>query len=349
MRVLYLTRSWGGHDERFVQAWRAAGAEVAALAQDGSAPGQAHDVELEDAVRRAIAAEPDVVHAGPLTDVAHVALRVWGGPLIATSWGFDLMDEVDRSAGLRERAREVLARADVVLVDNDAAATKAVSLGASPGRIEQLPWGVDLDLFSPGSPAGTGDARRSRVVLSTRRHETIYRVDVIVKAFVRAATSSPSLRLVVAGSGSLTPELEDLVDDSSVADRVAFVGELDAAGLRDAYRSADLYVSASSVDGTSVSLLEAMACGAPVCVSAIPGNAQWVTDRTGLVFPEGNVDALEMHLTDLGGGDPGLDAERAERAGAALELVRRSADWRRAPQRLLSMATVARERRGEAS
>ena len=345
MRVLYLTRSWGGHDERFTQAWRAAGAEVTGLAQDGSAPGQAHDVELEDAVRDALAAEPDVVHAGPLTDVAHVALGMWDGPLIATSWGFDLMDEVDRSSDLRERAREVLARADVVLVDNDAAATKAVSLGASPGSVEQLPWGVDLDFFSPGSRAGTGDATRSRVVLSTRRHETIYPVDVIVRAFVRAATSAPALRLVVAGSGSLTPELEALVDASSVADRVAFVGELDAAGLRDAYRSADLYVSASSVDGTSVSLLEAMACGAPVCVSAIPGNAQWVTASTGLTFPEGDVGALEGHLSDLGAGDPGLDAERVERARAALDLVRRGADWRRAPQRLLGMATAAREHR----
>jgi len=42
---------------------------------------------------------------------------------------------------------------------------------------------------------------------------------------------------------------------------------------------ADIYVSATSFDGTSISLLEAMASGAFPVVSDIAGNREWLTGR----------------------------------------------------------------------
>ena len=59
------------------------------------------------------------------------------------------------------------------------------------------------------------------------------------------------------------------------------------------YRMADLYISASHVDGSSVSLMEALACGLPCVASDIPANLEWVTDGlNGWIFPDGDVDAL---------------------------------------------------------
>ena len=55
------------------------------------------------------------------------------------------------------------------------------------------------------------------------------------------------------------------------------------------YRAADLYLSASHSDGSSVSLMEALGCGLPVLVSDIPGNREWVTDgEQGWLFPDGD-------------------------------------------------------------
>ena len=42
--------------------------------------------------------------------------------------------------------------------------------------------------------------------------------------------------------------------------------------------AADIYVSTSLSDGTSLSLLEAMACSLPVVVTDIPANKEWITD-----------------------------------------------------------------------
>jgi glycosyltransferase involved in cell wall biosynthesis len=56
---------------------------------------------------------------------------------------------------------------------------------------------------------------------------------------------------------------------------------------------ADLYISPSHVDGSSVSLMEALACGLPALVSDIPANQEWVSEGVnGWLFPDGNADIL---------------------------------------------------------
>ena len=52
-------------------------------------------------------------------------------------------------------------------------------------------------------------------------------------------------------------------------------------------------LSASRSDGSSISLLEAMACGCPRWFPDIPGNREWVTPgENGWLFPLDNAEAL---------------------------------------------------------
>ena len=75
-----------------------------------------------------------------------------------------------------------------------------------------------------------------------------------------------------------------------MTDKVVFHGTASTNELPDVYRSADLYMSASHSDGSSVSLMEALACGLPVLVSDIPGNREWVFDgQQGWLFKDGDV------------------------------------------------------------
>jgi glycosyltransferase involved in cell wall biosynthesis len=341
VRLLYASRGWSEHDRRFVAAWTAHGVTVLALANDGSSPDDAAYPGQDLGERLAAAIRdfrPHVVHAGPLTDVVRTVVDVWDGPLIAMSWGFDLMDEVDASDEHRRAARESIARADVVVVDNDAPRARARELGATPAQLVQFPWGVDLSFFSPGPQTlreelGWNDD--AFIVLCTRTHERIYGVGVLAEAFVAAAAEEPRLRLALAGSGSETEDLAAVV--SPVSDRVAFLGRLDQNALRNAHRAADLYVSSSFVDGTSISLLEAMACGTPACVSSIPGNAEWIDPSTGLSFAPGDAAELAQQL---------LFAVRnahqiGSLAAAAASRVRERADWGRTAHSLPGIAQRA--------
>jgi glycosyltransferase involved in cell wall biosynthesis len=95
--------------------------------------------------------------------------------------------------------------------------------------------------------------------------------------------------LVLVGGGSQEALLRKMVNDSALNDRVIFAGRVEYAGLPAYYQAADLYVSASHSDGSSVSLMEALGCGCPVLVSDIIANREWVqTGNQGWLFKDGD-------------------------------------------------------------
>ncbi len=87
-----------------------------------------------------------------------------------------------------------------------------------------------------------------------------------------------------------------------LADRFSFLGRLAPAALAAELRAAAVYVSTSRSDSTSVSLLEAMACGAFPVVTDLPANREWIADgENGLLVgrePNGLAEALLRALGD---------------------------------------------------
>ncbi len=216
------------------------------------------------------------------------------------SWGSDLLRDAERNGFYRWATRFVLSRADAFVGDCETVAQKAQSLGFPREKMAIFPWGVDLTRFSPGPD----DGLRARwgwqdafVIIHTRSWEPLYGVDVVARAFVQAARQEPRLRLLLLGGGSQSALLKRILQEGGVLDRVQFVGQVSQTQLSRFYRAADLYVSASHSDGSSVSLMEALACGLPVAVSDIPSNQEWVRQGTeGWLFPDGDADALARIL-----------------------------------------------------
>jgi glycosyltransferase involved in cell wall biosynthesis len=162
------------------------------------------------------------------------------------------------------------------------------------------------------------------VVLSLRSWEPVYGIDVLLRGFALAAEQSPRLRLMMMGGGSLAPMVHQMIRQHDMADRVTLGGQVSQENLPQVYHSADLYVSASHSDGSSVSLMEALGCGLPVLVSDIPSNREWVTGgEQGWLFPDGDARALcqgILRVLDL----PGGLTKIGEAARARAEL---RADW----------------------
>jgi glycosyltransferase involved in cell wall biosynthesis len=78
-----------------------------------------------------------------------------------------------------------------------------------------------------------------------------------------------------------------------VMERVHFGGQIAQGDLPRWYHMADLYISPSHVDGSSVTLMEALASGLPCLVSDIPGNREWIQDGVnGWLFRDGDMDDL---------------------------------------------------------
>jgi glycosyltransferase involved in cell wall biosynthesis len=167
------------------------------------------------------------------------------------------------------------------------------------------------------------------LVLSLRAHEPIYRVADIITAFAQVPRRDdvhedfPDPHLIIGHQGSLTPELKALVRELGVEGRTRFIGMVPESDLVPLLGRASCYVTASEVDGTSVTLLQAMACGTPVIASATPGNCGWVTEGvTGHLFPVGDVRALTECLIEVTSRYP---QELVDNARAQVE---RDADWK---------------------
>ena len=171
---------------------------------------------------------------------------------------------------------------------------RQLKFGVPKDRIIVFPWGVNLQDFTPGEDGGLRSRLgwkkgREFVLISVRSWEPIYGVDVVVKGFSLAAKKLPNLRLILLGGGSQEVMLKDMLASDRILDKVYFGGQVGYKELPVHYRAADLYVSASHSDGSSVSLMESLASGTPALVSSIPGNLEWVEQgRQGWIFADGD-------------------------------------------------------------
>lgn len=319
----YVTDGWGVHDERWTQALVDLGFTVAAisLTRDG--------VDIS-AINARLAQGTGPVLAGPLDSVT-AGIRT-GRPVIGLSWGFDLV-------GMRARGDDITWLATVSGLIVDSPETRAIARGAglSDERIRTIPWGIDLDtcegVEADFTPERLGLRGNPRIIVTLRAHEPRYRNIDVITAFENLKFDDCAL--VLANTGSLTEELKQRAQTSKVAERIRFVGSLPEHDIPSLLRSADVYVTASEVDGTSVTLLQAMACGVPVVASDTPGNRAWVIPgESGWLFRTADSEDLSATLRDVLTADPGDTRARVE---AARALVRRDADWRANRVRLLDL------------
>lgn len=296
MKILYFSRGYTPHDHRFLASITESGHEAIFLRLQPDFVMETRRLptgvrtasgKLNDVISRF---KPDLLHAGPLPDCGYQAAKSGFHPLVQMSWGSDVLWEAKKKTGTRSRVRFALKHADVVIGDCKAVKQAVVNLGAKADRVVTFSWGVDLAQFKPtgrdeGIRAKLGWQNRF-VLLHLRAWEPLYDPLTVAKAFVRAARQNPNFRLLMPGDGSLSSKLRWIFAEAGLQNRVHLPGQITFSDLPDYYRGADIYVSASLSDGSSVSLMEAMACGLPALVSDIPGNREWVkSGKQGWLFP----------------------------------------------------------------
>lgn len=227
--------------------------------------------------------QPDLIHAGPLPTCAFMTATLGFRPLVSMSWGYDILEDSKTDASCRDAASFALRNSDHFICDCREVLDKAKEISGIPSLSASFfPWGIDLSAFAPATKPSSMRARlgwsNDKVLLSTRSWEDIYGVDTVLNSFKSAAKRHPGLKLILLGDGSLAPEIKAFVKGNGLSDRVHMPGNVPNGRLADYFHAADIYVSASKSDGTSISLLEAFACGLPAIVSRLPGNMEWLRE-----------------------------------------------------------------------
>lgn len=277
--------------------------------------------------------QPDVLHAHSIADPAWFAALSGFHPLVLTAWGSDILLGLKQGPWLNRRlTRYALGRADLFTADARQVLEAARPHLRPAARTALIRFGVDTRVFSPGANTtwrdrlDLGDAP---LVISIRQCRPLYNIDTIIRAFARVRDALPAARLVIklvsqAPDDPYLVQLRELAGQLALGEAVSFVPQVAYAEIPDLYRAADVVVSAPSSDGMPVSVLEAMACGAPVVASDLPALRELTAEGADLsLTPVRDAEALSRAILTLLT-DPARRQQASERN---LATVRRAADF----------------------
>lgn len=232
----------------------------------------------------------------PTSAAARIARRQ-SVPYIVAPRGMLVKDLVrmrgrlQKSAWLQLVERRTLEEAASLHATSDQEAREMREFGYRLPGIEVVPNGVDLPAVRP-APSPT-----SPVLLFLGRINWKKGLDRLIPAMKWL----PAVRLQVAGNDEegLRPQLERLAQSHGVTDRVQFLGAVSGSRKEDLLRTASVLVLPSYNENFGNVILESLACGRPVAVTAEVGLAQAVEAAgAGRIIP-GEPRAMARELADM--------------------------------------------------
>ncbi|MEA5498444.1 glycosyltransferase family 4 protein [Limnoraphis robusta] len=219
--------------------------------------------------------KPDLVHASltlsPLDFVLPEICEELNLPLVAT-----FHPPFDRklrnlTSGTQHLMYQIyapfLANYDSVIVFSQIQRDLLVRLGVSQQKVVVIPNGVDELKYSPGPSRLKSQLKTERVFVYQGRLAPEKNVESLLKAWKKLEMGRDS-RLVIVGDGPLATSLQMYYGLEDGIIWLGFVGDEDQ--RIEILRGADVFILPSLVEGLSLSLLEAMACGV-ACIATDAG------------------------------------------------------------------------------
>ena len=158
--------------------------------------------------------------------------------------------------------------------------------------------GVDAERFSP-RPRPDRPVR----VLCTRGFLPVYNNEYLIRALAYLPDDAGDFTVTFVSGGSGLARARQLADEllpASIRRRVEFLGGVSDERMTEIVRDSHIYISTSRSDGTSSSLLEALASGLFPIVSDIPQNREWIKPdgawRNGMLVPLDEPESLAKAL-----------------------------------------------------
>jgi D-inositol-3-phosphate glycosyltransferase len=182
--------------------------------------------------------------------------------------------------------------------------------GLAPSRFQVIPCGVDLEAFTPGTPAERTAARRRLspdgrpMLLFVGRLDAIKDLDLLLASVARMRTEA--VLHIVGGDPDGDPELDRLravARKLGIAERVRFPGAVAQRDLPNYYRAADALVVTSRYESFGLAAVEALASGLSVIAASVGGLSSIIMHgENGLLVrwrsPEAFAEQFDLLLED---------------------------------------------------
>ncbi len=219
--------------------------------------------------------KPDVVHALYATSYGLIGALSGFKKYIVTPLGTDVLISPKKSFIYRVILKFVFKKANIITSMAPHMKEAMLKYGAKEDKIKDIVLGINTTIFNK-TKRKLSDTEF--VICSTRNFEPVYNIPHFLRAIAIIKSSIPNLKVYIVGDGSLKKELIDLSIQLNIDDKVDFLGKVPQSKIVELLNQSHVFVTVSLSDGNSLSLIEAMACGAYPVATNILANKQWITD-----------------------------------------------------------------------
>ncbi|MCY6370499.1 glycosyltransferase family 4 protein [Clostridium ganghwense] len=226
---------------------------------------------------------PDVVNAHYVTSYGFIAALTGFKNLVISAWGSDILVAPKRNIVYKLITKFALDRAKLITSDSDFMSEETRKL--TKVRTITVPMGVEKGLCS----LERKDENKEIKILSLRTVNKNSNIDIIVKAFSKILKNikDKNIKLIITNDGPEMDNIKNLINELQIQDRVEIRGFISREELLNLLITSQVFVSILDSDSTSVTLLEAMACGVLPIVSDLPANKQWIEEKVnGIILKE---------------------------------------------------------------
>lgn len=233
--------------------------------------------------------KPDIVHASltlsPLDFVLPEICEGLGLPLIATFHTPFAGKGAKLVSGTQLLAYQLyapfLGNYDRVIVFSQIQRELLARMGVREQNIAVIPNGVDVEKYSPGPSKIKEEFRAERLFVYQGRIAPEKNLEALVRAW-KQAEMGPNSKLLIVGDGPLKTSLEPFYGSEYNITWLGFVA--DEQRRIEILRGADVFVLPSLVEGLSLSLLEAMACGLACLATDVGADGEVLEKGAGVVL-----------------------------------------------------------------
>jgi len=197
----------------------------------------------------------------------------------------------------KKRLYYYLSHPDFLIAPSKELLEKAREFGVFPKGYKYIPNGVDVDKFAPKENIFVFDKigvnNNVPTILSARRLEPKNGVEYLIRALPLIIDRIPDTKLIIVGDGSQRDYLQNIAKQLNVFDSIVWFGARDNSEMSDVYNSVDVVALPSLQEATSITGLEAMACGKPLVGTEVGGIPEIILKNiTGYLVPPRDVSKL---------------------------------------------------------
>jgi glycosyltransferase involved in cell wall biosynthesis len=247
---------------------------------------------------------PDVVHASltlsPLDFVLPEICEELNLPLVATFHPpFDHKRRNFTSSTqhlMYQLYAPFLANYDQVIVFSQIQRDLLIRLGVPASSVSVIPNGVDTHKYCPGFSRLKVDLNAQRIFVYQGRLAPEKNVESLLKAW-KHSDMGPDSKLVIVGNGPLQASLQSVYGAEHGIVWLGFVA--DERRRIEILRGSDVFILPSLVEGLSLSLLEAMACGVACLATDAGADGEVLAQGAGIILNTHKVSSQLQTLLPL--------------------------------------------------